>query len=252
MKIISFSNQKGGAGKTTATRELSIYFAHTGLKVLIIDADPQGNISQSVTDEEFNGLYEALTGEDFQIKEIKPNLYLLSGDKKLSLLEKNLLGEIDAHVKLSELLEQNLFKEFDYIMIDCPPSLGVLTSNALTASNYIVIPMNPKLYTMQGTNLLMETISKVKKNLNKDLKILGVVINSYDKRAILYKQVKEEIQEAFSELVFKTAISTSVKVEEAIAQFKGIIELEDCKVKEQAFNLGEEFLNRLEGAGNEI
>jgi chromosome partitioning protein len=251
MKIISVSNQKGGAGKTTISRELSIYLAYIGFNVLIIDADPQGNLSKSLTDYEFNGLYEALSGSDFEIREIKENLFLLLGDRRLSVLEKNLLGEVDAHTRLKELLTQNLFKDFDFVIIDTPPSLGVLTLNALASADYLITPMNPAVYTMHGTNDLMATISKVNVNLNSKLKLLGVVINEYDSRPVIYRQIKKEIKESFGCRVFKTEIHKSIKVEEAIASLKGVIEFDDCKVRDQIFALGEEFLERTEVAVNE-
>jgi chromosome partitioning protein len=247
MKIISVSNQKGGAGKSTTSRELSIYLANTGFKVLIIDTDPQGNISKSLTDKEFSGLYEALSGSNFEIREVKENLFLLYGDKKLSVLEKNLLGEVDAHIRLKELLKQILFKDFDFVIIDTPPSLGVLTLNALAAADYLITPMNPAVYTMHGTNDLITTISKVKANLNSELQFLGIVINAYDARPVIYRQIKAEIEESFKSLVFKSVIHKSIKIEEAIAGFKGVIELEECKIKDQVFAFGEEFLNRIGG-----
>jgi len=246
-RVISFSNQKGGAGKTTTSREIAIYLANAGKKVLIIDSDPQGNLSKSITDqsvEKWGGLYEALSGENFIVQEIEPELFLLPGDIRLSLLEKNLLGEIDAHTRLKKLLKEPLFKKFEYIIIDTPPSLGVLTINALTASKYLIIPMNPALYSMQGTNDLMNTIGKVRKNLNTELSILGVIINSFDSIPVITRQIKAEIEAAFLSLVFKTTISKSIKIEEAIAEQKGVIHF-DCKVKEQIITLGRELLARI-------
>jgi len=105
MKIIVFSNQKGGVGKTTTTRELGIYLAETGLKILLIDLDPQANLSKSLVDEPGFGLFEAISGTEYELEEVKPNLYLLAGDTKLASLEKSLIGELDAFTRLKELLE---------------------------------------------------------------------------------------------------------------------------------------------------
>jgi Mrp family chromosome partitioning ATPase len=166
MNKIVFSNQKGGVGKTTCTRELGFYLSERSFKTLLIDTDPQANLSKSLVDVPGFGLYEALTGSDYEPEEIKPFLYLLSGDIKLAGLEKSLIGELDAYTRMKDLLSGETFQAYDFVLIDSPPSLGVLTVNALTASNYLIIPMNPSLYSMQGTTDLIGTMAKVKKNLN--------------------------------------------------------------------------------------
>jgi chromosome partitioning protein len=120
----------------------------------------------------------------------------------------------------------------------------VLTINALTAAEFVVVPMNPALYSMQGTNDLMATMTKVRRNLNGNLKILGVVINAFDSVPVITRQIKKEIEESFLRLVFKTTISKSIKIEEAIAQQKGVICF-DCKLKEQFISLGNEFITRI-------
>jgi len=244
-KVISFSNQKGGVGKTTTSREISLYLAHNGYKTLLIDSDPQANLSRSLTNEEYSGLYDALKGDDYLVNEVKENLCLLSGSIKLSLLGKSLIGEIDAYTRLRELLKGNIFDDFEYIIIDTPPSLGVLTINALTASDHLIVPMSPALYSMQGTNDLMNTISQVRKNLNDKLNLLGVIINSFDQIPVITRQIKEEIEAGFKEKVFKTYISKSIKIEELIAAQKGAVSLKKGKLKEQFISLGEEFLTRI-------
>jgi len=244
-KVISFSNQKGGVGKTTTSREIGLYLAFYGYKTLLIDSDSQANLTKSLIGEELSGLYEALKGEDYVLKEVKENLCLLSGSIKLSLLGKSLIGEIDAYTRLRELLKEDIFNEFAYIIIDTPPSLGILTINALTASEHLVIPMSPALYSMQGTNDLMNTISQVRKNLNDKLNLLGVIINSFDQVPVITRQIKEEIEAGFKEKVFKTYISKSIKIEELIAQQKGVMDLKKSRLKDQFEKLGEEFLNRI-------
>lgn len=258
MKKIVFSNQKGGVGKTTTSLQLGHYLSTTlkaslaeCYKVLLIDVDPQGNLTKSLTDNPGFGLYEALSGSDYEAEEIKPNLYLLSGDTKLALLEKSLIGELDAYRKLRELLEKEEFQAYDFILIDSPPSLGVLTINALTASDYLIIPMNPSLYSMQGTTDLIGTLSKVKKNLNPELSLLGVIINAFDNVPTISRQIRSEIEATFREKVFKTALSKSIKVEEAIASKSSIITSASLgnrklsKIAEELKAIGEELLNRL-------
>jgi chromosome partitioning protein len=252
MKKIVLSNQKGGVGKTTCTRELGIFLADKGYKTLIIDTDPQANLSKSLVETPGFGLYEALTGADYEAEEVKPNLFLLAGNVKLAGLEKALIGELDAHTRLKELLEGEAFQTFDFILIDSPPSLSILTTNALTASDFLIIPMNPSLYSMQGTTDLIGTMAKVKKNLNPNLSILGVIINAYDANPVIIRQIRDEIFEAFGEKVFQTALSKSIRIEEAIASKTGVISRprvdgRPSKAAEEVRALGEELLSRLDG-----
>jgi chromosome partitioning protein len=250
MKKIVFSNQKGGVGKTTTTRELGLFLADKAFKVLFIDTDPQANLSKSLVDEPGFGLYEALSGSEYEPEEVMPNVFLLSGGVKLAALDKLLIGEVDAFTRLKELLESELFESFDFILIDSPPSLGVLTGNALTAADWLIIPMNTSLYSMQGTNDLMSTVAKVKKNFNPSLQLLGVIVNAYDPAPSITRQIYKEIQEAFGVKVFMTALSKSIRIEEAIAAKIGVIsrpriEGRPSKVAEEVKAIGEELLNRL-------
>jgi len=253
-KKIVFSNQKGGVGKTTLTRELGIYLASAplgpgasqGKKVLLIDLDPQANLTRSLTDEEHPGCYEALTGQRYDVFDVQPNLSLLSGHIKMATLEKSLIAEIDVYTRMKELLAHESFSPFEYVLIDSPPSLGVLTVNALTAAEYLVIPMHPSLYSMQGTNDLMATIHKVRKSLNPELQLLGVIINAFDSIPVITRQIKEEIKASFRDKVFTSVLSKSIKIEEAIARQNGIITLQKGKVKDEIIQIGEELLVRLE------
>jgi chromosome partitioning protein len=248
--VIIFANQKGGVGKTTLCREIAVYLAFYGLVVLIIDADAQGNLSKSLTSNEnpVPGLYEALEGQAVNIQNLGDNLSLLSGDFRLSGLEKSLVGEMDAYGRLKELLESPLFANYDLILIDTPPSLGVLTGNALAAGNHIVIPMRPALYSMQGTNDLVKTIAKVRKTLNPDLNLLGVIINGFDSIPVIVKEIRKEIEDSFGDKVFGTALSETIKFEEAIAEKKGVIhlkKLDKSRAKEEVEKIGVELLTRL-------
>lgn len=247
MNKIVFTNQKGGVGKTTLTREIGSYLASVGFVVLLIDADPQGNLTKSLSDPG-PGLYEAFTGERIEIVSIDTGLSILKGGVKLALLEKHLLGEIDAYTRFRDLFEVEAFRDFDFILLDTPPSLGVLTVNALTACDELIIPTSCGLYSLQGTNDLLATVGKVKKGLNPELSILGVIINSFDSIPVITRQIRGEIEEAFGDRVFKTALSKSIKLEEAIALGKGVIHhrrLGASRAREEVESIGNELLSRL-------
>ena len=243
MKRIVFTNQKGGVGKTTMTRETGIYLSSIGYKVLLVDADPQGNLTKSLT-EEGPGLYSALNCDGLNIEAINENLSILKGDVKLSLLEKHLLGEIDAYTRFSDLFAVEEFQKFDLLLLDTPPSLGVLTINALTACSHLIIPTTCGLYSLQGTNDLMATISKVRKSLNPKLSILGVIINAFDSIPVITRQIREEIEESFQYLVFPAVLSKSIRLEEAIAGRTGVTE--SSKSSKEISLIGDELLKRLE------
>ena len=253
IQIIIFSNQKGGVGKTTTCREISLYIASLSKKVCIIDTDPQGNLTKSlVAEESINpGLYEALIGDAWEFSKVDKNLSLLAGVRRLAALEKSLVGEMDAFTRLKDLLSGDRFDSFDYIFIDSPPSLGILTGNGLAAATHFVIPMSPALYTMQGTNDLMDTISKVRKSLNPDLKLLGVIINAYDCKPIITRQIKDEISSGFGDIVFTSHLSKSIKIEEAIAEKIGVTalkRLDKSHAKDEVEAIGQELLARLENS----
>ena len=256
MPIIIFPNQKGGCGKTTTSRELSLFTASLGKQVCIIDADPQGNLTKSLVSEDdiISGLYNALNRESYELMEVNENLWLLAGDKRLASLEKRLIGEMDAFTRLKDMLhsDNNIFADFDYIFIDSPPSLGILTGNGLVAATHFVIPMSPALYTLQGTNDLMDTVSKVRRNLNPDLKLLGVIINAYDAKPVITRQIAEEIREGFGDKVFAAHLSKTIKIEEAIARKIGVPDLkrlDRSRAREEIEAIGREMLRRL-GDGN--
>ena len=248
-RTIIFANQKGGVGKTTLTREVGIYMAACGLEVLLVDSDPQGNLTGSLVDEEqLPGLYEAFLGEESRITELDPRLSLLCGDSRLAILEKSLIGELDGYLRLRQLLNRPVFEGFELILIDSPPSLGLLSVNGLVAAGALVIPMNPSLYSMQGTNDLLATVEKVRCTLNPDISLLGVIINAYDSIPVITRQIRDEISEAFGSQVFGTVLSKSIKLEEAIASKRGVIHhrrLERSRAGEEVRALGAELLSRL-------
>jgi len=250
MKSVIFANQKGGVGKTTITRELGIALAGRGLSVLLIDSDPQGNLTKSLLDfsrdeADTKGLYEALEGSGVAIEELRPYLALLAGDSRLAALEKRYLGEVDAYEKLSLIIESLSGLEYDLILIDSPPSLSVMTLNGLAAADYFVIPLRPALYSLQGTNDLLSSVSKVKKSLNPELELLGVVLNDYLSGPIISRQIRAEINDGFGGKVFSTVVSRTVKIEEAIASRRGVID-DESKIADEIGALATEFIARLD------
>jgi chromosome partitioning protein len=248
-RTVIFSNQKGGVGKTTLTRELGIYLSSLGRKMLLVDADPQGNLTKSLHEGTDGGLYDALTAEGLRSLRLEENLSLLAGDYRLSLLEKSLIGEIDAYSRLRDLLGREELASFELIFLDTPPSLGVLTVNALAAASHLVVPMNPSLYSMQGTNDLLRTVSKVRSNLNPGLSLCGVIINAFDCVPTITRQIRSEIEASFGDKVFSTVLSKSIRIEEAIATRKGVIHhahLGASRAADEVRALGDELLRRLE------
>jgi len=242
-----FINQKGGVGKTTLLREIGIYLSSVGKKVLFTDCDPQGNLTKSLVETVGSGLYDALEDGVISITAVRDNLFLLSADKRLAAFAKRISSEFDAYSRVSELLTKDEFQDFDYIFLDIPPGLGTLTVNGLAATDNIIIPMSPSMYSMHGANDLIETIDKARKQLNTGLNILGVIINCFDSRPIIMNQISDEIKGAFGSTVFDTPLSRSIVIEEVIASKIGIVELEEShKMKDEIKAIGEEFLKRIE------
>jgi chromosome partitioning protein len=250
-KIITFGQQKGGTGKTTLTRELGIFLASTplspsghGYRTLLLDTDPQGNLTRGLTDEEKRGVYHAFTDGSFDLQELRENLFLLQGSKDLARLERNLIGEVDAYLRLRSIFASVNFKAFDYILIDTPPNFGVMTLNALTASDYLAIVINPAIYTMQGTNVLLDTYTRVRDSLNSKLSILGAFVNALDNRLVIVREIMDELESHFGDLLVLPALSRSVKIEEAIPIHKGVVELGKSKVKTEIEQIGTELIRR--------
>ena len=219
-KIISIVNQKGGVGKTTTTVNLSAALAKKGKKVLLIDEDPQGNATSGVgvNKNQEKSVYDVII-TDTEISEtiiessIK-KLYVCPSNINLAGAEVELVPMMARENKLKEKLEE-VKDKFDYIIIDCPPSLGLLTINALTAANSIIIPIQCEYYALEGVGQLMNTVNLIKKQLNKDLYIEGVVLTMNDARTNLSNQVISEVKKFFKNNVYKTIIPRNVKLSEA-------------------------------------
>ena len=219
-KIISIANQKGGVGKTTTTVNLSTILAKRGKKVLLIDADPQGNATSGIgmdKDVELS-TYDMLISETPSVDIIKgteiKNLYICPANMNLAGAEVQLVSMMSREQRLKEKLDQ-VKENYDFIFIDCPPSLGLITLNAFTASDSVLIPVQCEYYALEGLGQLISTIELVKKHLNKELYIEGALLTMYDIRTNLSNQVVKEVKRYFNNRVYKTVIPRNVRVSEA-------------------------------------
>ncbi len=226
--IIAIANQKGGVGKTTTAINLSAGLAIIGKKTLIIDLDPQANASLSFINihNEKSNVYDALLDSKAKLKDLIisttiNNLFLIPSKLSLAKLESKLIGEIDAYYRLKSKLNE-LELEFDFIIIDTPPALGLLTANALVAADYVLIPVQASYFALEGTDDLVETIEKVKSLANPSLNIIGVLITLFDKRTTLSKDILKQIENVFGSLVFSCKISKSIRLEESPAYKESI------------------------------
>lgn len=218
-KIISISNHKGGVGKTTSTINIGAGLNRLGKKVLLIDLDPQANLSQSLgLINQDKNIYGALRG-DYKLEpvEIIKGLDVVPSTLDLSGAEVEMSGEPGREYILKELIEP-LKLLYDFIIIDSPPSLGLLTINSFTASNIVLIPLQAQYLALQGVAKLIEVIDKIKKRLNKELEIGGVFITQYDNRKILNRDVVSTIESHFGDKVFKTKVRDNIALAEAPSQ----------------------------------
>lgn len=224
-KIIMIANQKGGVGKTTSSVNMATILAATNYKVLLIDIDPQGNATSGVNgDKTKNGSYEWLIGaSDNPIqKTFIPNLDLISSSMDLAGAEIELLNFPNREKVLKNLLEQ-IKNKYDFIIIDCPPSIGILTVNALCASNNIIIPLQCEYYALEGISHIYKTIERIKLSLNPNLNFLGILLTMYDRRSSLNQQIANDIRYHFQDKVFQTVIPRNIKIAEAPSHGKPII-----------------------------
>ena len=220
-KIIAVANQKGGVGKTTSAVNLSAGLAQLGKKTLLVDIDPQGNATSGIGINKadidqciYNVLIEDLTTQDVVVSTDIPNLDAIPATIQLAGAEIELVPTISREIRLKKALESSV-DHYDYIIIDCPPSLGLLTLNSLTAADSVIIPVQCEYYALEGLSQLLNTVRLVQKQLNRDLRIEGVLLTMLDARTNLGLQVIEEVKKYFQDKVYKTIIPRNVRLGEA-------------------------------------
>lgn len=227
--IITIANQKGGVGKTTTAINISSAFSLMGKSTLLVDMDPQAHSTVSCTLDSYSlekSLFDVLTDSNEKIentilKSTIPGLDIAVSKISMAKLESMLVGEIDGHFKLKDSIE-SIKKRYNVIVIDTPPTLGLITLNAFVAASHILIPIQPSYLCLEGTDDLLETIEKVKRVANPGLSIIGVLITLYDRRTNIAKDGEKRIRKVFGNKVLKTVISKSVKLEESPAYKESI------------------------------
>jgi len=261
-QIFALANQKGGVGKTTTTLNLGCAIAGAGESVLIIDLDPQGNDSTGLginkDDREFSS-YDILTGEkdihQIKMETIVDNLHIVPSTLDLLGLEAVLANDNEKSYKLKRAIEK-LNKEaekYSYILIDCPPSLNLITINALAAANGIIVPLQCEFYALEGLGQLLETVDHVRNTLNKDLLIHGVLLTMFDERNNLSGQVAKDVRDFMGDKVYKTVIPRNVRVSEAPSYGKPVMLYDYKCVGSQAYlNLAAEVLKKDNRTPNNI
>lgn len=226
--ILAIANQKGGVGKTTTAINLASSLAMQGQRTLLIDMDPQANSTLSFIDPSTvnHTIYDALVDTQMLLKDCilpspMPDLFLLPAKISLAKLEAKLLGDFDGYYRLKDRIAP-LAEEYPFIIIDTPPTLGLITVSALVAATHLLIPIQSSYFALEGTDDLLETVKRVKSRPNPGLQILGILVTLHDRRTTLSHDIVEQIRQVFGEKVFQTVISKSVRLEESPAYKESI------------------------------
>lgn len=248
--IVSIVNQKGGVGKTTTAVNLAAYLAHLGKYVLLVDLDPQGNASSGLGHDTANakGTYEAMSGSHSAKDLISPTahegLFLLPANPNLAGASVELVNEPNRERKLHNALLE-VRNDFDYILIDNPPSLGMLTINGLVAADSVLIPVQAEYYALEGLGQLMSSVDMIRQSIKPELEVMGAVITMFDPRTRLSNQVLEELYRYFPEKIFRSVIPRSVRLAEAPSFGKSILHYDpNSKAAKSYERLAKEFLMR--------
>lgn len=250
-RVIAVANQKGGVGKSTTAINLSACLAEKGKKVLAIDIDPQGNTTSGLGVDKNNvenTLYELLLGEaeakDTIVKDVVENVDLIPSNVNLSGAEIELIGVDEKEYIMKKIIDK-VRRKYDYIIMDCPPSLNMLTINALTAANSVLVPIQCEYYALEGLSQLIHTIELVKERLNKKLVMEGVVFTMYDARTNLSLQVVENVKDNLQQNIYKTIIPRNVRLAEAPSYGQPITLYDTRSAGAEAYRfLAEEVINR--------
>jgi len=227
LTVIAIANQKGGVGKTTTAINLAAALAMRARNVLLIDLDPQANSSMTFLDLRSlqKSMYDVLTGQATLDDVIQPSplpkLHVAPARIGLAKLEAQLVGEIDGHFRLKDRIS-SVGDRYDFVVIDTPPALGLITVNALVAATHLLIPVQSSYFALEGTDDLLETVDRIRARPNPDLKLLGAVITLHDKRTTLARDVHKAVADVFGDRVFETTISKSIRLEESPAHRESI------------------------------
>ena len=252
-RIIAVANQKGGVGKTDLTVNVSCQLAFAGNRVLLIDMDPQANATDYLVSPETPVgktmadllLDDSVSLEDVLIKGCRENLDVAPAHADLSACQIRLANDISMQFKLKRKLKALKEGEYDFVIIDTPPSLGILTVNTLTAASEVLIPVQAQYFAMDGVVQLLDTVQKVREEINPGLEVLGAVLTLYDRRTLLSREVEAKVRNGFAEgRVFSTMIPVNIRLAEAPSYHKSILEYDaDCNGAKAYQNLAEEILN---------